>query len=304
MLHSDSIYSAIISAWATLGLAIPDDLTTNDLGFTISSLFPFYQKGKEENSMYFFPKPLGIIQPKNYDDHKPIKKIKYLDLPSFQDVLTGDFKAEVNNIKGDFYLKNKKQDFDKDFMQSEVYARNTVAREEGKDTQIYYIDRIFFKGNSGLFCVAQFDDKKYPDIENKVMGALRYLQDEGIGTDRHVGNGLFELEIIDFKGFEANNNQDYALNLSLFCPKDKDGFGEMLDENTKYEITKRGGWISTEPYLSYRKKSVYMFKEGSIFKTDAESKGKTVDLKPENTPKEVNHSVYRVGKSLFVPIKL
>lgn len=330
MLHSDSIYSAIISAWATLGLDIPDLKNGKDLGFTISSLFPFYQKNKELNPIYFFPKPLGLIQPETYETHKQIKKIKYLDFESFKEVLKGNFQPKTNskNIEGDFYLsdknkneedcekKNKVKNFDKDFMDSEVYARNRVPRYGEVDennnpveTRIYYIDRIFFKGDSGLFCVAQFENT---DIENKVMGALRYLQDEGIGTDRHVGNGLFEIEANDFEGFISESN--YALNLSLFCPQDKSSLEKMLDEKSQYEILKRGGWISTEPYLTYRKKSVYMFKEGSIFNTQdlqgfenlkgLKVGGKTVDLKPENTPETVNHSVYRVGKSLFVPIKL
>lgn len=301
ILHSDSIYSAIISAWATLGLKVPNLKNGADLGFTISSLFPFFQKDEEPKPIYFFPKPLGIIQPEGYDDHKPIKKIQYLDESSFQSILKKELKPDVKHIKGEFYIKNGEKDFDSDFMQSEVYARNAVPRDEG-DTQIYYIDRIFFKGNSGLFCLIDFDEK-HPDIENKVMAAFRYLQDEGLGTDRHVGNGLFELgeDTINLSYPTSN----YAINLSLFCPEDKDVLKAMIDDKeTRYEITKRGGWISTEPYLTYRKKSIYMFKEGSIFKTDGEIKGKTVDLKPEIKPIEVNHSIYRVGKSLFVPINI
>ena len=321
ILHSDTIYAAIIATWNTLGMqaCIPDNLakTGQHLDFTLSSLFPFYQASRTACTQYFFPRPWGFIRPDNYQDSKKIKKISYLDLSSFKAILQGKFKPSIDHVKGSYYVSDNQVTFDDRFIASEVFARNTVPRysdDEEEDTKIYYIDRLFFRGNSGLFCVAQFANEA---AEKQVMAALRYLQDEGLGTDRHVGNGFFELTCEDFTALSdlKDLKTDHSLNLSLFCPTDRAALSQMLDAKSRHEIIKRGGWITTEPYLNYRKKSIYMFKEGGIFNTKnlfangLQAYGKTVDLRPDDQflPKETKKAmppIYRVGRSLFVPIKL
>lgn len=318
MLHSDTLYAAIMATWHTLGVEeyIPKNLNQSgqDLGFSLSSLFPFFQASAKATPQYFFPKPLGLVRPKSYSDHKKVKKINYLDLPSFKAILQGQFSPEAEHIKGQYYLRDTEVAFDEKFMVSEVFARNAVARYGAEDpnTKIYYIDRLFFKGNSGMFCLAQFANKA---IEQKVMGALRYLQDEGLGTDRYVGNGFFELACdADFDALNDLEESKYSLNLSLFCPTSKDSLTKMLDKKAHYDLVKRGGWVTTKPYLSFRKKSIYMFREGSIFNTTSlpgrglRAYGKTVDLRPDEAylPDKAKDMppVYRVGSSLFVPIKL
>lgn len=300
-LHSDTLYSAIIHAWSVLGIDIPD-YTKQDLGFTLSSLFPFYQKEKNSECLYFFPKPTGKLLPKDYGKHKDIKKIQYLDQIYFQQCLEQgdilDMESKADNIKGAYFSQNK--DFDASFMQKKVYPRTRISRTGADDTEIYYIERIFFTGKSGLFCLFEGSDEVY----QKVKFALEYLQSEGIGTDRHVGNGLFELEEANVFLASAENS-DYCVNLSLFCPENEVQLNEMIDKNSKWELLKRGGWITQEPFLSYRKNSVYMFKEASIFKMPDDKKGvfslgKTVDLKPDIIE---NQPIFRVGKSLFLGIK-
>jgi len=82
----------------------------------------------------------------------------------------------------------------------------------------------------------------------------------------------------------------------------------LSDDKISYQLIKRGGWITTEPYTTYRKKSVYMFAEGGIFKLNSdkniETLGKTVNLKPEAEFLKIQHNIYRVGKSIFLPINI
>jgi CRISPR/Cas system CSM-associated protein Csm4 (group 5 of RAMP superfamily) len=88
----------------------------------------------------------------------------------------------------------------------------------------------------------------------------------------------------------------------------------MIDDDSRFELIRRGGWITTQPYMTYRKKSIQMFREGSVFslpKTRAVVEnsfkaGKTVDLRPElpEGMKQVEHPVWRVGKSIFIPVNL
>lgn len=329
-LHSDTLYSAIMQAWSVLDRV---DLIEKNPAFTVSSLFPFQQMGEDTNeTLYFFPKPVNALQPTEYRTHKKLKKIQYLEQTVFKKYLkegenafmdwlkgeTEDFKSKETTEKyiNGSYCFDDSENFNSNFLSSKVYPRVYVPRQGERnngelltDTEIYYIERLFFNGNSGLFCLAQFDSEQH---KNNVIGALNYLGDEGIGTDRNVGNGSFEVTCEVFNDFNdlTSINSDYRLNLSLFCPDNQDDLASMLpesDEHIAYHLQKRGGWITKAPYLTYRKQSVYMFGEGSVFKTstlksNVETMGKTVDLQPKNTPNDITHPIYRVGKSLFLPI--
>ena len=77
-IDSDTFYAAITSCLAKLGKDIPDG---GDFGFTMSNLFPFYQKDENTEVVFFFPKPLKQTLPKLEDVSfaKKIKKVQWLD---------------------------------------------------------------------------------------------------------------------------------------------------------------------------------------------------------------------------------
>ncbi len=325
-MHSDTLYAAIMQAWNILGQT---GLINEHPNFTLSSLFPFQQMTKDKDeALYFFPKPVNALQPTEYRTHKKLKKIQYLEQKVFKKYLQIGEKAfmdwlntETNHFENRestekcikaTYCFDTSNTFNEQFMQSKVYPRVYVPRQGERndkneavtDTEIYYIERLFFNGNSGLFCLAEFKDET---TMKNVVGALRYLGDEGIGTDRNVGNGSFVVDCEEFNDFDDLTavNSDYRLNLSLYCPESQSVLTGMMptnDAHIAYQLQKRSGWITDSSYLTYRKQAVYMFGEGSIFKTNVATAGKTVNLRPKNTPKTIKHPIYRVGKSLFLPI--
>lgn len=302
-LHSDTLYAALTSVLAKVGYQFKENFT-GDLGFSISSLFPFYQKDKEDkNPVYFFPKSRKIdILPENMlEVHKKIKKIKWFDTESFKQHIEGNkiqdfFKEE--NLFNIYYSKTKIPD---DFISSQVFPHAQVPRKQiidGKeqDTKIYYMERLFFKDYSGMYFIAEGE----ADLLEKALNILQY---EGIGTDRNVGNGYFEFSKDDI---EINLPQsEYAMNLSLFLPEEKEQLQKMLDENSAYSFKKRGGWVTTSPYNTIRKNRVHMFEEGSVFKTNKQILGRIADLTPTEAKNlGLNHKIFRNGKSLFVSIKI
>lgn len=314
MLHSDALYAAIIQAWCSQGIAHPlvsqtQLAETPDPRFVISSLFPFFRPPENAEPVYFFPIPVSGIPLKDEALRDKIKHIQWLDTEQFRNLLeTGYLKHEKDDfIQGKFYTGNP--GFDRNFMQKALHPRVYVPRlgetddKENpiRDTVIFYLERLFFKAGSGLFCLAQFDDDQ---IKAEVEAAFSYLQYEGLGTDRHVGHGQFSCNPMEaFQYFDGLPVSDYALNLSLFCPESATQLSAMLDPGrSRFTLLKRGGWITTEPDLSVRKDSIYMFREGSIFKTGQTTAGKTVDLRPAVLGD--GHPVWRVGKSLFLPLKV
>ncbi|MFN0037557.1 MAG: type III-A CRISPR-associated RAMP protein Csm4 [Saprospiraceae bacterium] len=307
ILHSDSLYSAIIAAWAVLGVehsvfdlpgnAVPRDL---DLGFAITSLFPFFREKADDKPLYFFPIPMRLKS----ENPRRYREVEWLSTGVFKHYLsTGQVKEA--ETKGAFLSPAKGFDPDK-FMQREAQPRAYVPRAGEKDangqeiteTVIYYIDRLFFSEHSGLFGLATFDND---DIRAKVMLALDYLQYAGIGTDRNVGHGQFQCEVEGFDRFDDLPDSDHALNLSMFLPESKSQLADMLNsDQCCHDIVKRGGWITTDGLLSYRKDSVYMFREGGVFKTKQPVAGGTVNLRPVAV---LGHGdpVLRVGRSVFLP---
>ncbi len=302
--HSDSMYAAITSVLAKVGVPVPDN---GDWGFIISSLFPFYQKGNSSQTVYFLPKI------KKQDDFAPehrkkVKKVEWLDVKSFNEYINGEnlFSTGFDEdlVKGTFFTSS---DIDEGFISKEVNPRVTVSRDFSKDARPFYMERLYFKYNSGLYFMAV--GEKFKTLEK----ALDILKEEGIGTDRTVGNGFFEWSSSELE--LQLPQSEYAANLSLFIPESKDETAEMLDDDhVAYNFQKRGGWITDEGLNTFRKNSIYMFSEGSVFRklaNEFEIAGKIVDLMPaldyDHLEKEKGikkHPVWRSGKAIFIPVKI
>ncbi len=314
IIHSDTLYSAVFEAWSVLGKTNLIQAQISDLQFAITSLFPF-TKDDENEYVYFFPKPMNMgYSNVPQSEQKTAKKVEFIDKDFFEKLRKegslGDYSTFV---KGKFLTQKnitseksntREKSITTDFIQSEVFPRVRIPRDGG-DAEPYYVDRIFFKENSGLFFLAQFDNE---EIKKEFISALQYLADEGIGTDRHVGNGLFEFDKEEGFNFEETISSGYSINLSLFCP-DSDEINNILnDDKVAYEIITRGGWITTPEYNTLRKKYIRMFKEGSVLKINKNIDGRVVNITPEKDklPEHAKniHPIYRVGKSIFLSVNL
>jgi CRISPR-associated protein Csm4 len=330
-LHSDTFYSAILQAWADLGLAHPalqaeSNSTGADLrlGFVLSSLFPF-RKVEGEEPQYFFPVPLGLLAEAtgrlDLAQQKRVKKLRFLEHGLFADLLRrgvsenllADLESKIPAPASDFMCLGANQ-WTRTFYEKETVSRNHVPPTDwwgAADTEIFYVERLRFDRGCGLFGLVHLEN---PEVLPELKTALRYLQDEGLGSDRHAGHGLFELEFGPAPDalkalFQATTDSPYRLNLSLFCPSREDLPQMVAGSQVRYRLKKRGGWIGHAPYLSLRKNAVYMFEEGSILQTDRLVAGKTVNLRPNLSAlgpgvPEVEHPIFRIGRSLFVPVNL
>lgn len=302
-IHSDTLYAAMISVLAKIGYKIPN---TGDFGFTISSLFPYYEK--DNKAVYFLPKlKLQSIPAKKLQDKvKKIKKIEWLDIEFFNQLINGeklfDDSFDTDLLNNGKYLT--KHTIDKDFISKEVNPRVTVSRDFSEDAEPFYMERLYFKDDSGMYFIAIGDDDKLKTIDT----ALEILKDEGIGTDRTIGNGFFE-----FSNSEIELDlpaSDKVTNLSLFLPENQEQIDELLKgDNIAYDFQKRGGWITDAGLNTFRKNTVQMFSEASVFsKNEIVSKefvsGNMVDLKPNIAFKKIEHPIWRSGKSILIPVKI
>lgn len=315
-IHSDTLNAAIMQAWAVMGMnksleAIgqTEDKKGN-LTFTFSSLFP-YTTNMDSQIVYFLPRPkkpfdVQAIEENFKDDKKKVKKVEWLDVSYFTEQIS---KSEgINPNKNDFYdtiyLSKTKLKTEK-FIRIDSEPHANIPRDiQMRKTNPYTFERLRFVEGSGFYFLFEGKDEMFEIIKL----ALELLKDEGMGTDRNLGNGQFDYEIKDKEDIKDFENlfkveSDYRTNLSLFMPESAEDLDMMLnnqDKNIGYELVKRGGWLTTEPNLTLHKKSVFMFAEGSVFKTNNAVTGLTTNVKPDFA---VTHPVWRVGRSFFVPIK-
>lgn len=315
LLRSDTVRSALHVAAMELGLdqSLPFD------SVQVSSAFPYLNKDNE--LLYFFPRPElpRIVKSDDAKNRKKYKRGIFFDQKAFSELL------KIGSINGDDYtfsgkFVSEKVDLDEEmFWVREVvqqvripneryFAPEPLLNDEARtaplsypDPDPYYIDKFFFQDNSGLFVLVNTEPDKLPILEK----VFHYLGECGIGTDRASGNGQFTVMAASLD-LDLPDNASHELNLGLYLPSDLSELTNSDLEKSYYSLLKRGGWMAT-PFLpdtlTYRKKSVYMFSEGSVFPIKEKRRlGKIADLQPDNTP--VGHPVYRDGRFMGLPINL
>ena len=300
-IRSDTLIAAVYATWAKMGKAdwIPSDGIPP---FTISSAFPFWKN--EGKIHHFFPRLKVTTKPKSEQSYntilaKALKKIQWLDQAYFEQLLAGttsaNFGENGRDLQGNFLTSTQLPEAG--FMVKEEMQRVAIPRyQDGvpEDAKPFYMERIRFI-NSGLFFLATGKDL------DKLEKALSLLQYEGLGTDRNVGNGFFELKQAELH-LQIPDDSPYSTNLSLYCPVSEQVLQQQLDDHSRFEVIKRGGWITTPNYQTLEKNSIYMFSEGSVFLENKEIVGRGgIDLTPYHP---MNHPVFRCGQSIFLPVKL
>ena len=266
----------------------------------------FFEKGLFNYFKFFnfFPKPLVKIKfnIENEDEsklEKQFKKLEYIEKSLLEKLIFGEkvlVKKDQFSSSGKYIWADKAPDIE--LIKTEVQQRVTVPQDGQGESKPYYVERLFFDDAAGLFFLLDCTDNL---IFKEFISSLKFLGDSGIGTDRSVGNGFFNA------GFGILNlvipeNTEYMMNLSLFCPN-KEELPGLLEGEPAYALEKRGGFIAgaaDEQFRHLRKKSVFMFTEGSVFKA-RKLAGKVLDIRPQWNDDKL-HPVYRSGKPLGIPI--
>ena len=309
IIQSDTLYAALMSCLAKNGEELPED---GELGFTVSSLFPYFQKDKDSSPVYFLPIPMQSRQADLADvtKAKTVKKVQWIDSNLYSSVLSGESLFDgtdsyIPYIQGNYlttYELPEDINGSKEFVRSEVSQRVTLMSRTGEeDAKPFYLDKILFRYDVGLYFIVEGDT-------SLLEKALHLLSLEGIGTDRNVGYGFFEYTA-DSLSIDLPKEANHQLSLSLLIPESKEQLEMLLNsECVAYDFVRRGGWITTYPYMTLRKNAIYGFVPGSVFRKDegesATVIGKIVDLKPETVDVEITHHVWRNGKAIMLPIKL
>jgi len=311
-LSSDMLKAAIVSALANFSDA--DSISDLNDDLRVSSAFLFYDK------VYFFPKPLTKlpihINPENIKQNKQIKHILWIEQSLFEKVINNEtFDLEQQKFyQNGKLLVNGQLSLPENLYKAQTEERvsigNTVYFPETEKGSPYYISRTYFYNGvnhqqveeaqaAGLYFIY---DTKHEDL---LVKSLSFLQDEGFGADRRVGNGRFRFELTDLE-LRLPDKATHQMLVSKYIPE-KDLVDKGLLENSFFRLHKTSGYAAgsrKENMIHWKKKSVFMLKEGAIFPKEYNLNGKNVKLSTDEFENVAGHPLYRDGRPVSIPIEI
>lgn len=303
MLQSDTMSAALASLRAMQGRG---DSTEKFLeSFTLSSAFPY--DGEE----YFLPRMSGRLSIKvegqeEEQYRKKLKKLQFVSEPLWRRLVCGEsITVDEGQLQGEFLLAKANPEFEKP-MKHLAMQRVTVPRDGGQNATPFVFDWTFFshgKRETGLYCLLQADGE---EVRQEVVSLFHELGQTGIGADKSVGGGRFDVETEDVEIREVDHSNRLLL-LSTYIPSDEDLKALNLLESD-YQLLKRSGFMAgsnREEHRHLRRNSIYMFDVGSVMATRqhvATLQGQIVDLRPQWDDAEM-HPVLRSGRALAIHIK-
>lgn len=293
-LHSDTLSSAIASIRAQSGGGRD---TGNFLdSFTLSSAFPYAE------NRFFLPKMQGKIQATPEEEEhivrKQLKKIRYIERDIWCELIQGkQVTFNCKQLNGEFFTTPTEFQTPS---KSVVHQRVNVPRGESGKTEPFFFEWRFFHPDSGLFCLVDCNESLFEEI----VVLFKQLGEVGLGTDKNVGGGKFEVETDELRLPDVAD-ANYTMLLSLYIPKELE-MDELNLSKSKFSLLLRGGFMagsSEDRFRHLRKKSIYMFGVGSLFPVVHLLQGKVVDLKPDWGGEQM-HSVFKSGKPFYLPVKI
>ena len=294
-LQSDTLSAALAAIRAQQGKT--EDMEEFLSSFTLSSAFPYWQ------DCYFLPKAQGrlAVSVNGKEEHeyrKKLKKIKLIESSLWNKLANGEsLVVEESQVQGDYLLpKGKNTGL---LSMSEVAERVTMPRDGLSDATPFFFEWHYFAKDAGLYCLIDAQDSLFEELKSLFAA----LGESGIGTDKNVGGGKFNVEAGSLS-LRTPDQKDGTMLLSLYIPT-KEELDTIDLEKSRYALCLRGGFMAgstNENMRHLRKRSIYAFNVGSVFMPPLIPTGKVVNLKPEWKDPTM-HPVYRSGRPFVVPIK-
>ncbi|HQJ72876.1 MAG TPA: type III-A CRISPR-associated RAMP protein Csm4 [Spirochaetota bacterium] len=291
MLHSDTIYGAVMSSLALLGETGIESYC-KEPPVLISSAFPCI------NGTRFYPVPAGSLRQEvndNPDDIKFWKKVNYIPEEILLKWLhTGRIDADSikKNHIGNYTPGGSLRYFTD--LERPRLAIDPLTGSVEESRFFYSKDRFFHKG-CGLFFIASFRDAAF---EKKFNAAMALLSENGLGADRRIGRGHFDYEINDVPAqLKLHNGQKEGLLLSLYFPSEDDIRNGLLNRS-RYTLVRRGGYAADFRNAGRSRQALVMLGEGSVLDGTICAGGKNeVVLGPNE---DATFSTYRYGTGLII----
>lgn len=302
--HSDSLYSAVSSAMARVGLLeewLEATARTVEPAVRFSSCFPF-----QGDVLYVVP-PRNLWPPPASAKVR-WKGARFVPISVVESVVNGRSIGEEHwTVDGDsecLIFSGAQGPF-----RVSVRSSAAVDREGSGVVAPHSTACLEFAPRAGVWFLAAFrDDQARDQWSDRVQTALRVLADSGFGGERSNGWGRVEsVRCSESRSVlpapaelpvppEGGGEIGWWM-LSLFHP----ALTDTIDwKRGNYALTTRSGRVESESHWGDAKKPTRMVTEGSVLVAAGEPRGAVTNVAPEDFP----HPVYRAGFALAVPVPL
>jgi len=314
---ADTLFGAICSAWRELyGVAalqrdVLDWFTEGDVGaepFFLTSAFP------SAGDVRFFPKPIGRLANVTLaeEDEKAFKRVRFVSERIFAAIISGEplMFRKSSCITGETvwvteeekaHLAEWTDDASGDIVlwRTAVVPRVTLDRLTAA-SEIWHFGELLFADRVGLWFAVEFNRDHGEELPRRFDAGLRALGDRGLGGERGAGRGLFAVEGPSQEPLPHAAGAARFVTLSPLCPKDVAELDRLTGEGAAYELMPRRGWVTSPEAAHLRRKTVWMFAEGSVLAAAPMPRaGRLVNVKPDVCP----HDVWRYGYAFPVGVR-
>jgi len=302
---SDTLFAALVSAWAALDLDVPallQGFREGDPPFLLTSAFP------RAGAVRFYPRPWLRPRPAGLLERKRAKRLRWVSEGIFRRLLGGESlqgEDDDQNFlhEGKVWLTRTERDLLPEAVlagegliwKHQVVPHVAVDRRENR-SNLFHAGRVEFAAGCGLWFGLRWrrPETLSPDLVDR---ALDYLGQAGLGGLRSIGHGAFAWEKEESSLPSAQG--PLAITLSRYAPCDASELGETLlgDPHTAYRLVLVGGWCRDDALHPWRRRSLRLVAEGSLLAWDGRSvAGHLVDVTPQGVGAfGPNHRVLRYG---------
>lgn len=248
--------------------------------FKISDALPFV---KDE---LFLPKPILRLNSDKEDssEKKLFKRISNIPLSYWNEYISGKSNPQelISSLEG--------------IISSKLYTK--IRHDNLGEHNIYQVGVTYFNDESGLYFILQCEEKE----KNYFSDLIYSLQFSGIGGKRSSGFGRFysyDNDISEGLKKLLEKKSEKYMSISISYPTQEELIN-TTENSIGYNLVRRGGFIYSKnsngtENESIRKKDVFMFKSGSVFKE--KFKGEILNLGVN-----YQHPIYKYGIGMFVGV--
>ncbi|HET89228.1 MAG TPA: type III-A CRISPR-associated RAMP protein Csm4 [Chloroflexi bacterium] len=296
---SDTLFAALVATLGDLeGTASVDRFTAPFEGgtppFLLTSAFPI------AGSLPLLPRPFTQINLTPVPgQRKLLKRLSYVSPAIFRRILDGELMDDYAGEKGAFLqggtvwiavgeterLPEKWRALDKARLREQKVWDSTPVDRVAVDrassaSSIYRIGRTTYAPGCGLWAGVQWPQGIDAVAQAQLETLLTYLGDQGLGGERSVGYGQFELKTTGLDlGLPAVDG-GRALTLSRYLPR-REELPDALQGEAAYRLAPVAGWLGAPGHAARRRRQVRFLVEGAVFETvGAGPWGRLADVRP------------------------
>lgn len=291
-LHSDTLWSALVNAWAMSSPeTINEFISSCERGeFKISSTYySYHASDKKGEPIFFLPKPVSLNLTK-FDEPKRLKKIKFISKAVWELGLMPEewFDKEKCTLLQNETIVALRSEIKApiNLFATETTAKTSARNIKEREDVFYFQTDLYLLDNVQWYFL--IDNNLPEELQSDFQLAMNTLINLGVGGERTTGCGSltgFEELVFDVDLKDNNQNNDYEASMSLIACEQAEVLGDSL-----YQIIKRGGRFFEK---GKSLPMIQMLMEGAVLKGKIE--GRIVEL--NSKPK-----ILRYGLSFPIPL--